>query len=144
MICLLSAEIVNQSYCHVDDESFSVRLLIKLRFTNVSDHRVILAKLVESPLLVRAAKSGQDAEKGNLEYGPNVDYFPTELPASPRFGEKPDVEHFIILAPHESYEATVISGVVGAAVADKAREGSGLLAKGKHVLKFGVGTWPYQ
>ena len=86
----------------MDDESFSVRLLIKLRFTNVSDHRVILAKLVESPLLVRAAKSGQDAEKGNLEYGPNVDYFPTELPASPRFGEKPDVEHFIILAQHES------------------------------------------
>jgi len=111
---------------------------------DVSEHPVILAKRVESPPIVRAAKTIEDAEKGDFEYDPNVDYFPTELPPSPRFGEKPDEEHFITLAPEQSYEARVISGVFGATVAAKARKGSGLLAKGSHVLQLGVGAWPYQ
>jgi len=67
----------------VDDEAFTVRMDIKLRFTNVSEHPVILAKWVESPPIVRAARTIEDAEKGDFEYDPNVDYFPTELPPSP-------------------------------------------------------------
>lgn len=140
----VKAEIITQSYCHVDDESFAVRMEIKLRFTNVSDHPVILAKLVESPPIVRAARTTADAQKGDFESNPNVDYFVSELPPSPLFGEKPDAEHFVTLPPEQSYEATVISGVLGATAAAKARKGSGLLANGNHVLQLGVGTWPYQ
>jgi hypothetical protein len=140
----VKAEIITQSYCDVDEESFTVRMDIKLRFTNVSEHPVILAKRVENPPIVRAARTIENAEKGDFEYDPNVDYFPTELPPSPRFGEKPDEEHFITLAPEQSYEARVVSGVFGATVAAKARKGAGLLAKGSHVLQLGVGVWPYQ
>jgi len=139
----VNAQITTQKYCHMDDDSFAVRMEIKLRFTNVSDHPVILAKRIEDPPIVRAARSIEDAKKGNFEYDPNVDFFPGKLPPSPRFGEKPDKEHFITLAPEQSYEARVVSGVFGAIAASKARKGSGLLAQGKHVLQLGVGTWPY-
>jgi hypothetical protein len=140
----VKAEIITQSYCHVDDEAVIVRMDIKLRFTNVSEHAVILAKRVESPPIVRAARTIDDAEKGDFEYDPNVDYFPTELPPSPEFGKKPDEEHFVILVPQQSYDARVTSGVFGATVAARAGKGSGLLAKGSHVLQLGVGVWPYQ
>jgi hypothetical protein len=116
----LSADIVTQRYCHVDDEAFTVKME------------------------VRAAKTVQDAEEGNFEYDPNVDYFPGDLPESPRFGEKPDTEHFVILTPHQGYEVTVASAVLGAVVTTKSRKASVLLAKGTHVLQLGVGTWPYQ
>jgi hypothetical protein len=139
----LRAAIVDQSYCHEDDEVFRVRLRIKLHFTNVSEHPVILARAVESPAIVRAAKTVQDAEKENFEYAPNVDDFPTERPASPQFGKKPDSEHFITLSPNEGYDTTVISWVFGVTTA-KIPDRSGLLTKGKHLLQVGVRTWPYQ
>jgi hypothetical protein len=140
----VKAGIITQSYCHVDDEAFTVRMDIKLRFTNVSEHPVILSKRVESPPIVRVARTIEDADKGDFEYDPNVDYFPIKLPPAPRFGKKPDEEHFITLAPGQSYEARVVSAVFGSTVVGKAGKGTGLLTKGSHVLQLGVGAWPYQ
>jgi hypothetical protein len=140
----VNAEIAKQSYCHVDLETFSVEMEVKLRFTNVSDHTVILSRRIESPAIIRVAKTVRDAEKGDFEYAPNPDYFPNKLPSAPQFGKSPDPKRFVILALKESYESTVISGVFGAVDAAKARKGKGLLAKGDHVLQLGVDTWPYQ
>lgn len=140
----LRAEIIKQSYCHVDDESFSVRIDIRLRFANVSDHSVVLSKRIEKPPIVRVAKNVEDAVSGDFEYDPHPDYFTSELPRSPRFGEKPDAKYFVTLAPGNSYEVRSSSGVIGATSAARAHRGSGLLAQGTHVLQLGVGTWPYE
>jgi hypothetical protein len=141
---VLHAEITSQTYCHVDVETFSVQMKIKLRFSNVSDHNVILSRLIESPSTIRVAKTVDEAQKGNLEYNPVTDYFPGKLPDAPRFGDRPDPKYFITLAPKESYETTVVSGVFGAVEPTRAARTKGLLPKGDHVLQLGVGTWPYQ
>lgn len=140
----VKAEIITQNYCHVDNETFSVQMDIKLRFTNVSDRPVVLARRIESPPIVRAAKTMRDAVNGNFEYEPHPDYFVSELPRSPRFGDKPDSKYFAILAPQQSYDVRTTSGAIGALTSVKASLASGLLVKGSHVLQFGVETWPYQ
>src|ERR1041385_7241547 len=127
------ADITGQTYCHVDPDSFSVKLAIKLRFTNLSDRPLILARMIKDPPSVRVAKSTRDVQNGNFEYNPITDYFPTELPPAPKFGDTPGTEYFVTLLPKESYESTVTSVVIGAQDAAKRREGSGLLSKGPHV-----------
>lgn len=140
----LNAEVFNQTYCHVDLDTFSVQMLIKLRFTNVSDHNVILSRRIESPAIVRVAKTVQDAQSGTFEYNPTIDYFPHKISAGPRFAKNPDSRLFITLSPKESYETTVTTAVVGAVDKSRVPKMRGLLDKGSHVLQLGVSTWPYQ
>jgi hypothetical protein len=141
---IVVADIVRQSYCRADDEAFSVKMNIRLRFTNKSAHPVILARNIESPPIIRVAKNSRDAQNGDFEYAPIVDHFPSSLPSSPSFGDSPDKQYFITLAPQQSYEATVVSGVFGAEHAAKGGKGTGLVPKGNHLLQLGVDTWPYQ
>lgn len=140
----VEAKIVAQSYCHVDDEAFSVRMEVKLNFTNSSDQPIVMARRIESPPIVRVAKKMRDALNGNFEYDPRPDFIVSELPQAPPFGERPDPKYFITLAPKKSYEVGVVTGVIGATRASKARRDSGLLAKGAHLLELGVSTWPYE
>lgn len=139
----VSARIVKQSYCHNDDEVVSIRMQVALRFTNTSENPVILAKLIESPPIVRAAMNAESAERADFESDPIFDFFPTKLPDAPQFGKSPDPKYFVVLAPQETYETTVDSGVFGWTGASQARKESGLLPKGDHVVQFGVGVWPY-
>jgi len=136
----VSAQVVGQNYCHVDLESFAVRMSVKLRFVNVSDRPVILWRKIESPSIVRVAPSVEAGEAGEFEYAPNVDMFTKEAPSRPSFAESPDAKLFVVLAPGGAYKATVPSGVFGTM---KPVGGRGLLARGAHVLQLGVSTWPY-
>jgi hypothetical protein len=43
-------EVVNQSYCHVDDESFVASLNLRLQFVNTSGHPLILSRKLSRPL----------------------------------------------------------------------------------------------
>ena len=138
------ADIVGLTYCRADAEAFGVKMDIRLRFTNVSNHPVILARSIESPQLVRVAKNTRDAQNGDFEYDPDSHYLTSELPSSPQFGDRPDAKYFVTLLPNQSYEATVASWVAGAEHAAKGGKGTGLLPKGSHVLQLGVNTWPYQ
>lgn len=138
----LRIEVVGQSYCHVDDESFSARLGLRLRFTNSSDHSVILARKLVPPEVVRVARDADAGHKGDFLYAPNPDYFVNKLPNAPRFGDAPDPKLFVVLSPGESFETVGTSGVFGANDVAKAHRG-GLLAKGSYVLQVGVTTWPY-
>jgi hypothetical protein len=139
----VQAEIIAQSYCHVDDQTFSVFMDLKLHFTNLSDHAVILSRRIESPAVVRAARDAQAGANGNFLYSPDPHFMVSEMPDSPSFGDKPNSKLFIILAPTESFETVVHSGVLGGK-RDLATRGSGLLSRGKYVLQVGLSTWPYQ
>jgi hypothetical protein len=136
----VSVEVVKQSYCHVDLDSFSVKMDVKLRFTNVAGQPVILARQTRTPRIIRVSKSVEAARKGILEYEPNIDEFTREAPTVPKFGDVPDSRRFIVLKPGESYEVTVPSGVFGTM---RPTSGRGLLARGTYLLQLGVSTWPY-
>jgi len=136
----VTIRVVGQKYCHVDLESFSVLMKVKLRFVNVSDRPVILSRQVRSPGIIRVAASVEAAKMGEFEYAPNVDAFTKESPSVPSFGDSPDPGLFVVLAPGGAYEATVPSGVFGTT---KPVGGHGLLPAVTHVLQLGVSTWPY-
>jgi hypothetical protein len=141
----LNLEIVKQSYCHVSDEDFNVEMKVKLKFTNISDHNVILSRKIENPTTVRAAKTVEAGKNHDFEYDPTVDFFTARMPPdAPRFGKTPDPKYFIILAPKETYETTVRSGVFALADASMAARHKGLVTKGNHVLQLGVNVWPYE
>jgi hypothetical protein len=136
----LTLEITNQSYCHVSDEDFMVNMEVRLRFTNVSDHNVILSRKIENPSIVRAATTLDAGKNHDFEYDPIVDFFTAKMPPdAPRFGKTPDLKYFIILAPKETYETTVQSGIATLQYGYR----KGLLSKGDHVLQLGVNMWPY-
>ena len=140
----LTAEILKQSYCRVNSQDFSVEMDIKLRFTNVSDHNVILSRKIENPVIVRAAKTVEAGKNHDFEFNPNSDFFAARMPDAPRFGITPDAKYLIILAPKETYETTVQSEVVALVDASMAAKHKGLLIKGDHVLQLGVNVWPYE
>jgi hypothetical protein len=137
------ADVVEQTYCQIDDEAFAVRMTIKLRFNNVSDRPLILARTIENPPIVRVAKNARDAQHGHLEYDPYIDYFPTTLPSAPRFGDGPDEQYFITLLPQQTYEATVTSELLNNQHG-RAPNRTWLVPKGSHVLQLGINVWPYQ
>lgn len=141
----LTLEILKQSYCHLSDEYFTVDMDVRLRFTNVSDHNVILSRKIENPTIVRAAKTAEAGKNHDFEADPNADFFTANMPPNaPRFGKTPDPKYFAILAPKETYEITVPAGIMAMEDAVLAQKHKGLLTKGDHVLQLGVNVWPYE
>jgi hypothetical protein len=128
-----------QTYCGGGPVPLSVSMKIGLRFTNLSDHRVILAKKIRGPLAIRVAKSPEALRTERFEYNPNIDAAVDELPGPPMLGDTPDSKHFCILAPGKSFETHVSSVIFASQTGEK-----GLVGKGKHVLQLGLETWPYQ
>jgi hypothetical protein len=135
-------DVVNQSYCHVDDESFVAFLNLRLQFINSSDHAVILSRKIEPPPIVRAARDVQSGEKGEFLFAPEAHFTVGRLPKSHSFGDVPDTKLFVLLAPGEKFETVVSANVFGANEATKNKKG--LLAKGSYVLQVGAYTWPYE
>jgi hypothetical protein len=128
-------EVVNQSYCHVDDESFVASLNLRLQFINSSGHPVILSRKIEAPPIVRAARDLQSGEKGDFLFAPEVHFAVGALPNGPSFGDAPDIKLFVLLAPGEKFETLVPANVFGANDATKTKKGNGLLAKGSYMLQ---------
>jgi hypothetical protein len=137
-------EVVNQSYCHVDDESFVALLNLRLQLTNSSGHPVILSRQIEDPPIVRAARDLQSGEKGDFLFAPDVHFTVADLPNGPSFGDAPNPKLFVLLAPGEKFETLVQANVFGANDAAKSKKGNGLLAKGSYLLQVGIYTWPYE
>lgn len=138
------AEVLRQSYCHVDDEAFTAFLDMKLRFTNSSSNSVILARDIKAPTFHVARDAEAGRRKEFLVAFDDPHFLVADVPDAPVFGEAPDPRIFALLSPGESFETVVQSGVFGANDAAKATKGSGLLAKGSYVIQIGVITWPYR
>jgi hypothetical protein len=136
-------QVIRQSYCHVDDESFAANLKLRLTFTNNSEHVVILSRKIESPTIVRVALSAEAGKKDDFVYSPDAHSTVAALPKGPRFGATPNPKLFILLSPGEKFETEVPAAVFGASEAGTVKSRNGLLAKGNYVLQVGVHTWPY-
>jgi hypothetical protein len=140
----VGAEVVAQNYCHDYDDMFTVSMDLKLRFTNVSGHPVILSKKIESPNVVRAARDAEAGKKGDFLYNPDPHFAVAELPKSPAFKNAPDSKLFVILNAGESFETLVHTGVFAAKGEATSLPVHGLLSNGSYVLQVGVWTWPYE
>ena len=136
-------QVIRQSYCHVDDESFAANLKLRLTFTNNSEHVVILSRKIESPTIVRVALSAEAGKKDDFVCSPDAHSTVAALPKGPRFGATPNPKLFILLSPGEKFETEVPAAVFGASEAGTVKSRNGLLAKGNYVLQVGVHTWPY-
>jgi hypothetical protein len=137
------AEVLAQTYCHVDDQAFTASIELKLHFTNISGHAVILSRKIESPNIVRAARDAEEGKNGTFIYSPDPHFLVAKLPKSPSFQSAPDPKLFVILKPGESFDSVVYSGVLGAKSEATGGPTPGLLSKGNYVLQVGVETWPY-
>lgn len=135
-----TAAILSQRYCHVDDTSFSVLMEVKVRLTNTSDTPVILSRRIDSPSVVRVARTTEAGEAGQFEYAPNVDTFVSENSPHPAFGDVPNSKEFIVLSHGETYEMTISTGVFGT---KRRTSGHGLINRGSHVLQLAISVWPY-
>jgi hypothetical protein len=140
----IHAEVIAQTYCHVDDQVFTVSIDLKLQFTNLSGHPVILSKKFESPNIVRAAGDAEEGKKGVFLYSPDPHFLVPKLPKSPSFQSAPDSKLFVILNAGESFDSVVHSGVLAAKREKTDGPVHGLLSKGSYVLQVGVSTWPYE
>jgi hypothetical protein len=137
-------QVIRQSFCHLDDESFAANLKLRLMLTNNSEHVAILSRKIEPPTIVRVALTAEAGKNGNFVYSPDVHSTVAELPKGPRFGATPNAKLFILLSPGEKFETEVPVAVFGASETGTVKSGNGLLAKGSYVLQVGVHTWPYE
>jgi hypothetical protein len=140
----LTIEIVGQRHCFPDSEGPILYLDLLLRFTNLSQHPVILSKRIETPPIIRAAQSLEDAKAGKFDYSPNLDFFVQKLPpAPPSFGKAPNPKQFAVLAPGDPYETTIPSGFWTPVNSHSSRRAYGFLPGSVHAMQVGVDTWPY-
>jgi hypothetical protein len=131
------AEVLRQAYCPIDSDFFSVRLSLKLRFTNGSGENVILIRRFEDPLIIRGAKDAAAFARGEFEFDPAFDVYRQKLSRKRRFAKTPEDNKFVILSPGKSYETLAQDSF-----AASRRSTPGFLATGDHVLQVGVPTWP--
>ena len=134
----LTAEILEQSYCSVKGEptAISLQLKLRLRYTNLSSQRLIVYKGHD---LFFQTKIRSDPSYGNQSYEVhllNMHYFDEEFE---RIEARSPGKVFVTLAPNESFERALITGI---GVADPAgRRTSTSVKPGGHTLHLIVSTW---
>lgn len=131
----------SQSYCHVDNQSFSVQLSLQVRFVNISARPLILSKRIDPPPITRVSKTRQDGEAGKFELALNPDRFVSKNPANPPTGDSPDPDYFIVLAPRQTYDVKTSTTVLGTKSHGVWQHD--FVSPGIHVLQVGISTWPY-
>ena len=137
---VVTAKILSQSYCHVDDSSFGVLINVQLHFENVSDVPVILSKKIDAPSLVRVAKDGNAIKSNTFEFAPTPDRFVANNPQTPDFGQSPSLHLFAILLPGQARDTDTQTTVI--ASQGNAKDAPPL-RPGVHVLQLGISLWPY-
>ena len=133
--------ILAQTYCHTDADSFVVQIAVQVRFTNVSDEPVILLRRIDTPGVVRVARTTEAGEAGQFEYAPNVDRIVAENPPNPPTGDAPSAEYFVVLAPGQSYDVKTSTTVAG--TKERTAWQRVFVSPGTHVLRLGMSIWPY-
>src|ERR1017187_7995702 len=67
-------ELLGQEYCYGDSEVFSIRLTLRMKYTNATDKPLILGKEIGNAWYgVVVARRTEDLDAGKYEYNPNID-----------------------------------------------------------------------
>ncbi|HEV8588108.1 MAG TPA: hypothetical protein VGQ72_04485 [Pyrinomonadaceae bacterium] len=131
----LSAEILEQSYCSINATT-SLQLKLRLRYTNLTADRLIVYSGHD---LFYQTKIRSEPVAGTQPYEIlliNMRYFDEELE---RIDAGSPGRVFVKLAPQESFERELITGI-GVADKPEARTSTSV-TPGRHTLQLIVSTW---
>jgi len=133
----LTVKIVGSEYCAADSELDSLRLKVQLIYTNRGKQQLILYK--SSRLISRTMISRNFADAAAKRFEVNASL--TQLASGGNkcyTGAAPN-KCFVVLPPGGSYEVEAIAGIF--VVKGDAREITGAVKSGDHVLQVEVITW---
>lgn len=133
----LTMKIISGEYCAGDADLDSLRLKVRLVYTNTGKQPLILYK--GSHLISRTMISRNSADAAAKRF--EVNSLLTQLSSGGRncySGAIPS-KCFVTLSPGKSFEVEAVAGVF--VVRGDAREITGAVNSGKHVLQVEVTTW---
>jgi hypothetical protein len=133
----LAIKIVSSEYCRADPELDSLRLKVRLTFTNRRKEPLILYKGASLVSRVMISRNYADAATKRFEVNSSL----TQLTsgASKCYKGATPTNCFVVLPPDASFEAETVVGVF--IVRGDAREIAGAIKSGDHVLQVEVVTW---
>lgn len=132
---VLTVEMAGQQYCAVNVELTSLRMKLKLRYTNVGRQKLILYKGHDLfyQIKIRSLKTGTNPYEVTLLNSRYFDEQPEPIDVSAPSSV------FVILVPGATYEREIESsiGVTG----HWANRGDSAVIDGEHALQLTVSTW---
>ncbi len=133
----LVTEVTKETYCEgPDPELFTLRLLLRLSFTNVGGQRLILERGSKSVPVVRISKTAEDAIASQFET--TIDnYVITNNSKAPSVPKAPPLSGFVILATGQTYDTSAEITIPVPRVNPVAT----IINAGSHYLQVGVWTW---
>src|SRR5882762_4906610 len=132
----LTAEIVSQSYCAVNENSDSLELKLKLRFRNVGNQKLILYK-GHDLFYQTKIRSAPGNPSGPYEvWVVNSRYFDEEVEAIDQMSPS---KVFTTLSPGAVYSTEIMIGV--GVVNEKGDRGDSFIRSGDHTLQLIASTW---
>jgi hypothetical protein len=146
----IDAEILQQRYCSSGDKTtYTIRFTVRTRFTNQSDHKIILSKGVGGGVMFHGAvaSDAKNLASGNYEYNSNLSISDGTVvylhPETPEQFNSPD-SSFAILAPGESIRNAGYCWADHAGALPGATPRGGTLQPGDHVLSLTLWPWSHK
>lgn len=132
----LTAEIVSQSYCSVDDDAASLEIRLKLRYRNVGKQKIILYN-GHDLFYQTKIRSAPENPSGPYEvWVVNSRYFDEEFEAI----DRPSPGRvFITLAPGATHLREIMIGVE--VVTNRIDRGDSSIREGDHTLQLIASNW---
>lgn len=133
----LVTEIIKQTYCDgPDPELLTLRLLLRLTFTNVGDQRIVLERGSNQVPLVRISKTPEDAIADRVEKTfHNFIITPNERPA--KSPNRPTLNRFVFLGSGDSYKSVADVDIP----VPRLKPLTASVDPGSHYLQIAVWTW---
>jgi methionine-rich copper-binding protein CopC len=134
----LKVVLLNQQYCVGDSELDSLKMKVRLTFTNAGSQRIILYK--GSDLVSRVTISRKDADAAAKQVEVNASVTQVVNVESRVFKGSTPNSAFVVLLPNASYEMETIITIF--AVRNDDNQIAGAVTSGEHDLQIQVSTWP--
>jgi hypothetical protein len=134
-------ELVGTRYCYGDAEMYSVWLKLRVGYVNRTDKTLILDKEIGKAFYSdKVAANLEDLAAGKYEYSPIKDWFFTDKDKLP---DRPSTDSpgpdFAILAPGDTFQSEINTGVIAQYENPKAFAGS--IRSGVHVYQMELSAW---
>lgn len=133
----LVSEVIKETYCESPDpDLFTLRLLLRLSFTNISDQEIILERGRKSVPVVRISKTAEDAVASQFETTIDNQIITSNQKAR-IVRKKPPLGSFVILTSGQRYETTAEVSIP----VSRTDRVTSIISTGSHYLQVGVWTW---
>jgi hypothetical protein len=145
----IDAEILQQRYCPFDKNTYTIKFTVRMRFTNQSDHKIILSKGVGGGVVFHGvvASDAKNLASENYEYNSNLSIWDGTVvylqPETPERFNSPD-STFAILAPGESIRNAGYYWADSAGALPGSTPNHGTLQPGDHVLSVKLYPWSHK